>query len=189
MTVMTVAKAPPDMWPDVWPHEDRPMTVKDMENMPDDGNRYELDEGMLIVSPAPFNNHQIVTDNIRDILRAARTPEFIVVSGPGINLSELQHRIPDVAVIRREGFKVGRVFENRPPLLAVEVASERTRLYDRTRKKEVYEQYGVKSYWIVNPDPERPDITAFSLTDGKYRQTGYAVGEERFSTEAPFLSP
>jgi hypothetical protein len=114
MAVMTVAKAPPEMWPDVWPHEDRPLTVRDMENMPDDGNRYELDEGMLIVSPAPFNNHQIVTDNIRDILRAARTPDFIVVSGPGINLSELQHRIPHVAVIRREGFKVGRVFEKRP---------------------------------------------------------------------------
>jgi hypothetical protein len=51
MSVMTAAKAPPDMRPDVWPHEDRPLTVKDMENMPDDGNRYELDEGMLIVSP------------------------------------------------------------------------------------------------------------------------------------------
>ena len=105
MGVMTVAKAPPDVWPDVWPHEDRPMTVTDMENMPDDGNRYELDDGMLVVSPAPFNNHQIVTDNIRDILRAARTPGFIVVSGPGINLSKLQHRVPDVALVMlREGF-------------------------------------------------------------------------------------
>ena len=31
-----VAKPQPDAWPDVWPHEDRPMTVKDMANMPDD---------------------------------------------------------------------------------------------------------------------------------------------------------
>jgi hypothetical protein len=58
MAVMTVAKATPQMWPDVWPHEDRPLTVSDMETMPDDGNRYELDEGMLVVSPAPFHNHQ-----------------------------------------------------------------------------------------------------------------------------------
>jgi Uma2 family endonuclease len=183
---MTVAKAPPEMWPDVWPHEDRPMTVKDMENMPDDGNRYELDEGMLIVSPAPYNNHQIVTDNLHFLLRLARTPEFVVISGPGINFSEFQHRIPDIAVVRAEGLRVAEIFEQRPPVLAVEVASRRTRLYDRTRKKAVYEQYGVESYWIVNPGPERPDITAYSLTDGKYQQAGYAVDQERFSTEVPF---
>jgi Uma2 family endonuclease len=186
MAAMSVAKTPPEMWPDVWPHEDRPLTVKDMENMPDHGNRYELDEGMLIVSPAPFNNHQIVTDNLYFLLRLARTPGFIVISGPGINFSEFQHRIPDIAVIRAEGFRVAEVFNERPPLLAVEVASRRTRLYDRTRKKEVYEQYGVQSYWIVNPDPERPDVTAFSLIDGKYRESGYAAAEERFSTEVPF---
>jgi Uma2 family endonuclease len=186
MSIVTAAEAPPGMWPDVWPHEDRPMTVKDMANMPDDGNRYELDEGMLIVSPAPYNNHQIVTDNLYFILRVARSAEFIVVTGPGINLSELQHRIPDVAVIRKEGFEVGRVFESRPPVLAIEVASERTKLYDRTRKKTVYEQYGVEFYWIVNPDLARPDITAFSLVDGKYQQNGYAVGGQKFVTEVPF---
>lgn len=186
MGIVTVAKPPPDMWPDVWPHEDRPMTVKDMENMPDDGNRYELDEGMLIVSPASFNNHQIVTDNLHFILRLARTPGLIVLSGPGINFSQFQHRIPDIAVVRAEGFQLAEVFEERPPLLVVEVASRRTRLYDSTRKKEVYEQYKVQSYWIVNPDLKRPDVTAFSLTDGKYQQTGYAIGEERFSAETPF---
>lgn len=186
MCVVTAAEAPPDMWPDVWPHEDRPMTVKDMENMPDDGNRYELDEGMLIVSPAPYNNHQIVTDNLHFILRRARTPGFIVVSGPGINLSKYQHRIPDIAVARAEGFRVAEVFEERPPVLAVEVASRRTRLYDRTRKKAVYEQYGIESYWIVNPDLDQPDITAFSLGNGKYQQSGYAVGEQKFVTEVPF---
>jgi Uma2 family endonuclease len=185
MTVMTTG-APPGMWPDVWPHEDRPMTVKDMENMPDDGNRYELDEGMLIVSPAPYHNHQWVVQELWLVLRLARTPEFVVISGPGINLSEYQHRIADIAVVRSEGFQLAEVFEERPPVLAVEVASRRTRLYDRTRKKAVYEQYGVEFYWIVNPDLERPDITAFSLVDGKYQQSGYAVGEQKFVTEVPF---
>ena len=66
------------------------------------------------------------------------------------------------------------------------MASERTKLYDRSRKKEVYEQYGVASYWIVNPDPERPEVTAFSLKDGKYQQTGYASGDERFGADVPF---
>jgi hypothetical protein len=45
MGVMTV--------PDVWSGQDRMLTVEDMENMPDDEFRYELDDGVLIVSPAP----------------------------------------------------------------------------------------------------------------------------------------
>ena len=36
----------------------RPFTVADLEAMPDDGNRYELIDGMLIVSPAPSWGHQ-----------------------------------------------------------------------------------------------------------------------------------
>jgi len=38
----------------------------------------------------------------------------------------------------------------------VEVASHRTRLYDRNRKKDVYEGFGIPAYWIVEPDPDRP---------------------------------
>jgi Uma2 family endonuclease len=186
MSVVTAAEAPPDMWPDVWPHEDRPMTVKDMANMPDDGNRYELDEGILVVSPAPYHNHQWVVQELWFILRMACMPQFVTIMGPGVNLSEYQHRIPDIAVVRAEGFRVAEVFEERPPVLAIEVASRGTRRYDRTRKKAVYEQYGVESYWIVSPDLQQPDITAFSLTNGKYRQTGYAAGNEKFVTEVPF---
>ena len=186
MAVVTVAKAPPDAWPDVWPHEDRPMTVKDMANMPDDGNRYELDEGILVVSPAPYRNHQWVVQELWFILRSACTPEFVAIIGPGVNLSEYQHRIPDIAVLRAEGFRLAEVFEERAPVLAVEVASRGTRRYDRTRKKAVYEQHGIESYWILSPDPERPDITAFSLADGKYRQTGYAAGDQKFATDVPF---
>jgi Uma2 family endonuclease len=182
MSVMTAVEA----WPDVWPHEDRPLTVADLERMPDDGNRYELDEGMLIVSPAPFNDHQVVAGRVYFVLEAARTPEFLVLPGPGINLSEFVHRVPDVAVVRAEGFRMAREFETRPPLLAVEVASESTKRYDRTRKKAVYAEFGIPSYWIITPDPERPDITAFELADGQYKQVHYAVGDEEFTTEIPF---
>jgi len=45
--------------PDVWSGQDRALTVADMENMPDDEFSYELDDGVLIVSPAPSNLHQL----------------------------------------------------------------------------------------------------------------------------------
>ena len=45
--------------PDVWSGQDRALNVADMENMPDDEFSYELDDGVLIVSPAPSNLHQL----------------------------------------------------------------------------------------------------------------------------------
>ncbi|HEV2375562.1 MAG TPA: Uma2 family endonuclease [Streptosporangiaceae bacterium] len=179
---MTTAGA----WPDVWPHEDRPMTVGDMENMPDDDNRYELDEGILIVSPAPFNPHQFVVTRLTLILGLACPAEFIVLAGPGLNLSQTQHRVPDIGVVLADGFRMEYVFESRPPLLVVEVASRSTALYDRTRKKAIYEQYGIPSYWIVGPDPDKPALTCFELSGGRYQEVAHVTGDEVFETVTPF---
>lgn len=64
--------------------------------------------------------------------------------------------------------------------LAVEVASPRTWLYDRNRKKDVYEQFGIVSYWIVEPDRDKPELTAFQLRDGRYEQVAQVAGTSRF---------
>jgi Uma2 family endonuclease len=68
----------------------------------------------------------------------------------------------------------------------VEVASPRTRLYDRNRKKDVYESFGIPSYWIVDPDPGQPTLTVFELRSGKYAQTAVVAGSEAFAATLPF---
>jgi Uma2 family endonuclease len=88
--------------PDVWSGQDRALTVEDMENMPDDEFRYELDDGVLIVSPAPSNLHQRAVTRLVTVLVTACPPEFEVLVGPGVNVSRFQHRVPDVAVVRTE---------------------------------------------------------------------------------------
>src|SRR5437764_9719669 len=56
MSVMTI--------PDAWYVQDRTLTVEDMESMPDDEFRYELDDGVLIVSPAPSRLHQLAVTRL-----------------------------------------------------------------------------------------------------------------------------
>jgi Putative restriction endonuclease len=70
--------------------------------------------------------------------------------------------------------------------VAVEVASPSTAPYDRNRKRTVYEEFGIPSYWIVNPDAGRPDLTALELRDGHFEQIAHVAGGEMFEATIPF---
>jgi Uma2 family endonuclease len=176
MNAMTV----PGMWAD----PTRELTVADMEDTPDDEFRYELDDGVLIVFPTPSILHQRVVLRLAIALDEACPPELQVLMGLGVNISRVQHRVPDVAVVRADSMDT--VFQERPPALAVEVASPRTRLYDRNRKKQVYEQFGIVSYWIVEPDRDKPELIVFELRDGRYQEVARVAGDETFRAVLPF---
>ena len=170
--------------PDLWSGQDRVLTVEDMENMPDDEFRYELDDGVLIVSPAPSRLHQLAVTRLAIVLNAACPAGLVVLAGVGVNISKFQHRVPDVAVVRVDAFET--VFQETPPELVVEVASPRTRLYDRNRKKDVYQGFGIPVYWIVDPDRNRPELTVFELRSGGYEQTAHVTGDEEYRAVLPF---
>ena len=169
--------------PEIWT-QDGMLTVEDMEDMPDDEFRYELDDGMLVVSPAPSLPHQIAVTRLAVALNAACPPGLLVVTGPGVNISKFQHRVPDLVIMRAES--ITPMFMTDPPVLAVEVASPRTRLYDRGRKREVYERFGIPSYWIVDVGQEEPSLTVFDLRRGKYTQTARVAAGEAFPAAKPF---
>ena len=80
-----------------------------------------------------------------------------------------------MAVARADSLET--VFQETPPELVVEVASPRTRLYDRNRKKDVYQSFGIPAYWIVEPDRDRPELTVFELRSGIYEQTAHITGD------------
>ncbi len=169
---------------DLWPHEDRPLTVDDLLRQPHDGNRYELVNGILEVTPAPLNNHQRVVSRLQTLLDVTCPDDFEVLSGAGVNLAPNLHRIPDVIVITADLFEPE--FHTRPPVLAIEVASRSTGKRDRTTKKREYAAFGIPSYWIVTPDAEHPSLTAYELRDGKYVQVTLVAGDERFEAAQPF---
>jgi Uma2 family endonuclease len=165
---------------------DRPMTIADLDDTPDDGLRYELDDGVLVVSPAPMVIHQVVLTRLAAALVAACPADFAVADGPGVEMSEIKYWIPDIAVIRMASVAMDARNVTVPPALAVEIASPSTAQFDRNRKKAVYAEFGISSYWIVGPDPERPSITEFRLDGAAYAEIGTATATERFATNAPF---
>jgi Uma2 family endonuclease len=176
MGVMTV--------PDLWSGQDRMLTVEDMENTPDDEFRYELDDGVLIVSPAPTRFHQLAVARLTVLLSAACPAGMVGLPDVGVNISKLQHRVPDVAVVRADSFETS--CQETPPELVVEVASPRTRLYDRNRKKDVYQGFGIPAYWIVEAGPDRPELTVLELRSGAYEQTAHVTGDGAYRAAVPF---
>ena len=170
----------------VIPHG-RPFTVDDLEGMPDDGNRYELIDGMLLVSPAPDWPHQEMGAELFFQLRLRFPPGVRVLTAPFAARTGTDSEVqPDVLVARFAD--LNRNSKNLPvaPLLAVEVLSPSTRLKDLNLKKAHYERMGVASYWIL--DPEEPgSLTVFELDDeGRYQQVAHVEGDEEFVATSPF---
>jgi Uma2 family endonuclease len=165
---------------------ERPLTIADLDHTPDNGQRYELDDGVLVVSAAPMAIHQRVLYRLEFLLELACPPEFELLPGPGVEISEIQYRIPDLAVIRAGSVPLADSNVKRPPVIVVEIASPSTARYDRNRKKAVYAEFGIPAYWIVDPDPERPSITEYRLTDAAYREAVTATGPDPFVADFPF---
>jgi Uma2 family endonuclease len=161
----------------------RPLTRDDLDAMPDDGRRYELIDGTLVVTPAPSTRHQSVSGSLYLILAAACPGSLKVLYAPvDVVLAADTVVQPDLLVARRADFTQ----RDLPvaPLLAVEILSPSTRLFDLTLKRKRYEEAGCLNYWVV--DPEAPSLTAWGLVEGRYVEIGAAAGEETFETTEPF---
>ncbi len=165
---------------------DRPLTIDDLDLLPDDGTRYELDDGLLVMSPSPVGGHQAVVLRLSVLLDAACPPKFRVFPGFGVAVNRSQYRIPDIVVVNAVDVAFDEHSVVRPPVLVVEVASPSTAIYDRNRKKDVYAKFGIESYWIVTPDRDKPVVTAFELRKGEYRQVAEINGGDAFRAQRPF---
>jgi Uma2 family endonuclease len=160
----------------------RPFTVDDLDHFPSDGNRYELIEGSLHVTPAPIRIHQRIVGNTMALLRAACPPRLEVLAAPfDVRLGPATQVQPDLIVLPVDAPAEKRL--EGPPLLAVEVLSPSTRAYDLGSKHLVYREAGVGAYWVV--DPEVPSVTAWRWV-GDDEQVATAEGHEATTFDWPY---
>ncbi|MCI3920911.1 Uma2 family endonuclease [Paenibacillus sp. TRM 82003] len=128
-------------------------TVDEYYRLPEDGNQYELYDGVLELKPSPTTTRQRISGNIEWILKDSCRNDYIIMDAPiDVVLSERETRQPDIVMIHRSREEI---IEERgivgPPDLIIEILSPSTAKTDRTRKKESYARFGVEEYWIVDP--------------------------------------
>lgn len=130
-------------------------TVEEVHLLRDDGHRYEVVDGELLVSPAPSYMHQAVVFELAVLLRdyAASIGCTVVIAPAAVTFSQRREVQPDVFVIPLVDGKRPRTFAESGRLeLAAEVLSEATTYVDRYTKRRLFQAEYVPDYWIVDTD-------------------------------------
>ena len=140
------------------------LTIADLDATPDDGNRYELIEGELFVSRAPSIAHQLIVQNFQMAIVSYlnHNPIGLLVPGAGVVFSNFSGVIPDLVFIsqeRRCEIASGDRLTGAPDL-AIEIISPgaENQQRDRMVKRQLYSKYGVKEYWIADPEDRAIEI-------------------------------
>jgi Uma2 family endonuclease len=152
-------------------------TAERVRALPDDGNRYEVVAGELLVTPAPTFDHQDAV--LRMVLRLREYLETTRIGYAAFSPADIEFDVetlvqPDVFVVPLvEGKRPRRWVDVDTLVLALEVLSPSTARADRTVKRRLFQRVGVPEYWIVDldarlverwrPREDRPEIVAETL--------------------------
>jgi Uma2 family endonuclease len=168
--------------------ESPPRTIMEVyKNLPE-GTLAELIDNVIYMSPSPVSKHQVTLNKINVQLynHLDKSKLGMVYLAPlDVYLDEESNALqPDISVVLNSG--KARVDENGfihgAPDLIFEILSSGNREYDLVKKKDLYERFGVKEYWTV--DPETKLAQGFQLKSGKYTSLQEQVGK----IESPLLT-
>ena len=138
------------------PNLKRRWTVDDLHDLPDDGNRYEVIDGELLVTPAPSLKHQRAALLLARLLAEYLATEPVgeaLVSPADVTFSYVRTVQPDVFVLPFvNGRRADRFEDAGRLLLAAEVLSPTTARADRVGKRVMFREEGVVEYWVVDLD-------------------------------------
>lgn len=176
---MALAVRPPHHYTHVGP-----LTYHEVQQFPDDGYRYELVDGELLVTASPNTVHQRAVTQLAVLLVSAVPDDMEALVGPvDWYVRPTTAFVPDLVVVRR-GARADAQRLLEPPVLVVEVLSPSTRHRDVGLKMRAYEDAGLAWYWVV--DPLEPRLTVWQLVDGRFASRASVGGDDRYTADEPF---
>jgi len=159
------------------------LTYQDLQDLPEDRNRYEIYEGELAVTAAPTPRHQAVVRRLLVLLDGYVSAHDLgeVFDAPiDVKLSDISVVEPDLVYIAKSRQEIiGERFIEGPPDLVVEVLSPSTASRDRRAKRALYAHHGVPHYWLF--DLTEQTAVALTLVTNRYQQVAKAGPDEVFS--------
>lgn len=164
-------------------------TLEDLYDLPDNGNRYELIEGRLLVSPAPARPHLRTATRLHRMLLEAAPRHLAVSQNAGLvdGPRKTTYFIPDLVVVPDAVLDIdGPALLPPETLLAVEILSPDSRSTDEVTKRYWYARLGIPQYWIVDPKGRSLTVMLLNAERGRYRDAAVVRAGETWRTEEPF---
>jgi Uma2 family endonuclease len=174
--------------PLVRPAVGQPWTIDDLHGLPDDGFRYEIVDGSLLVSPPPAKPHFRVTAGLHKVLVMSAPDDVVVGENAGIDMSEdrTTYRIPDIVVVRATSVLGDEaMFAAADVVLAIEVLSPDSGGDDQVGKRYRYGKAGIPHYWIIDPKQRTLTVLRHNGAEGYDEVTVVRPGET-WQTDEPF---
>ncbi len=157
-----------------------PRTIMEVFKSLPEGTLAELIDNAIHMSPSPTSRHQLLLNRINNLLFnyfEQHRNALLFVSPMDVYLDETSNAVqPDLVIVLKENERIidpnGHI--HGIPDILVEVLSQGNKEHDLIRKKDLYERFGVKEYWIVDPDTKL--VICYSLENARYskyhEQTG-----------------
>ena len=168
------------------------LTYDDLESIQEEhpGDRHEIIDGELVVTPSPAPMHQIVSRALfRHLDRhvAANDLGEVLYAPVDVRLTPDNVLIPDIIYVARDRLHViGSKTIDAPSDLIVEILSPGSRRRDLTTKRDLYARFGVQEYWIVDPDAR--SVTVLALAGEKFEPMPAPEGDAIASRVLPGLT-
>jgi Uma2 family endonuclease len=167
------------------------LTYEDLVGFPRDGQRREIIDGTLYVTPKPDRRHEVLLERLyvamRDYLSPRHDTGRVSQSGLEVVLSPHDIVAPDLLFVAGDQPHVlTPTHVQGPPALVVEVLSPDTRRTDELVKRRLFARAGVREYWLVDPELDSIKVSRRE-EDGSFRRLAELTSEEGDSLRSPLL--
>jgi Uma2 family endonuclease len=184
MGVMTVTDS--FVHPFVHPQPGQPWTIDDLDGLPEEGGRYEIVDGSLLVSPHANIRHFGVAGMLRRLLDRQAPDDVFVGQDGGVQVKGgTSYFVPDVMVVRSAALeRIDKSFLPTEVLLVVEVLSPSNSGRDLVLKRHYYAAGRIPRYWIV--DPTARTLAVLELDGETYRESAVVAPGTSWKSDQPF---
>jgi Uma2 family endonuclease len=131
-------------------------TLEELHSLPDDGNKYELIDGELFVTPAPSSDHETILARLSQLLEPYVAEHRLgFIYRPRAVLRVAGSEVEPDLMVRQGPAHRGTEWSDMPrPILIAEVLSGSTRRRDRVQKRAFYLAQSIPEYWMIDPEGE-----------------------------------
>jgi Uma2 family endonuclease len=134
------------------------MTADEYLALGETPERYELIDGVVVMSPSPFPRHnELVAEVVRQLGNfSVETTPLRIFPDSDLDVGPSLVYRPDVSVYLADRLQAQELRRlSTPPDLVVEVLSLSTRALDLVTKRDDYAAFGVREYWVIDPKTAR----------------------------------